>query len=574
MILFTIFNFWTDLKNYWNTGNKFGEGMTNLQLHRGGTYYCSSSSNEKLGTYAANNAADCVTDCSKQYFSPTRTGLKCQLGKYHADTTLPQRTEPPPAPTLATKTTAAAASVQTCIATCQPKCNEFTGCDNEQTCQSKYPNVTMDNWNGSTTSSGYQNCNVGCSNEYKRGCDTSPYTPEVQAASAKISLSIDGRWNSSINKEFDCKPGVYTVDDSPAYSTSSNCEAKDRCEVELNNKCEARIRMRDRCKSARGRYSFSDYITSGKNIEKDGCKIKQIVYKQTPEAAAMTAESPSNETPVVNNIQAPIEPEWHDTKLAKSFKLPNGHLVRPGEGVCPNACKIPHYDNKECANEILDGKEYRNCKWVKDGTSDIDCKNCGAVLIPKNEYGYARTNPSLFDIDNVNTAIRISYSDKNKDNYYNTGKQFMEQLAYIKNFSVPDSITTEEYVSMGKLIYAHQKYPQSTSVEQTLTRFINTILRTNSLTENGTNIKANDLVSEQVRSQGGNFDLDKKKLTGTGAIAYKQGLEEAESDNRLGGSKSLYREMTQDSGYTKQYHPNDPRRKPSPYNSIWNVFSY
>ena len=467
MILFTIFNFWTDLKNYWNTGNKFGEGMANASP--GGTYYCSSSSNEKLGTYAANNAADCVKECSTQYASPTRTGIKCQLGKYHADTTLPPSTEPPPAPTPATKTTAAAASVQTCIATCQPKCNEFTGCDNEQTCQSKYPKVTMENWNGSTTSSGYQNCNVGCSNEYKRGCDRAPYTPEAQE---------------------------------------------------------------------------------------------------------MNAKSPSNETPVVNNIQAPIEPEWHDTKLAKSFKLPNGHLVRPGEGVCPNACKIPHYDNKECANEILDGKEYRNCKWVKDGTSDIDCKNCGAVLIPKNEYGYARTNPALFDIDNVNTAIRISYSDKNKDNYYNTGKQFMEQLAYIKNFSVPDSITTEEYVSMGKLIYAHQKYPQSTSVEQTLTRFINTILRTNSLTENGTNIKANDLVSEQVRAQGGNFDLDKKKLTGTGAIAYKHGLEEAESDNRLGGSKSLYRKMTQDSGYTKRYHPNDPRRKPSPYNSIWNVFSY
>ena len=27
MIIFTIINFWTDLKNFWNTGNKFGEGF-------------------------------------------------------------------------------------------------------------------------------------------------------------------------------------------------------------------------------------------------------------------------------------------------------------------------------------------------------------------------------------------------------------------------------------------------------------------------------------------------------------------------------------------------------------------
>ena len=27
MVLFTIFHFWSDLKNFWNTGNKFGEGF-------------------------------------------------------------------------------------------------------------------------------------------------------------------------------------------------------------------------------------------------------------------------------------------------------------------------------------------------------------------------------------------------------------------------------------------------------------------------------------------------------------------------------------------------------------------
>ena len=40
-------------------------------------------------------------------------------------------------------------------------------------------------------------------------------------------------------------------------------------------------------------------------------------------------------------------------------------------------------------------------------------------------------------------------------------------------------------------------------------------------------------------------------------------LKEAQSDNRLGGSKTAYK---------KNYKPIDPRKQPRPYNSIWDIF--
>ena len=45
-----------------------------------------------------------------------------------------------------------------------------------------------------------------------------------------------------------------------------------------------------------------------------------------------------------------------------------------------------------------------------------------------------------------------------------------------------------------------------------------------------------------------------------------EALLEAKSDNRLGGSKTLF------SGYTTKYRPRDPRKRPNHYDSIWEVF--
>ena len=674
MIIFTIINFWTDLKNFWNTGNKFGEGFVGRLDPTDTTVKSIGTPDESINPeecqavshfdsyygypFSKINEAGNPKGCfiqhgnapgAKGVYYNENTSSTANCGAFNVSLCVEKIKKPP---ITITSGKGGVTGISLTAAECKgyaddnnygyginnnnPKGCIKTGnqvrfstgdnmeCSTTNSCiENPNPYLRVTSGKGGVTGksltadeckqyANYNKYGYGINNNNPKGCiktgnqvrfstgdnmecsttnsciekyRTPIITPEAAAygvagvKGAKIQLAIDGAWNSDINKEFECKPGTHSVDESPAYNDS--CDPRDKCKVQINEKCEARIGMWDRCvkkNSGAGddaSLGWSKWITAGQSTSNtNSCKIKQIMYKQTPEAAAMTAESPSNETPVVNNIQAPPPPEWHDSKLAKQFKLPNGHLVRPGEGVCPNACKIPHYDQKNCANEILDGKEYRTCPWVKDGTSDMDCKSCGAVLIPKNEYGFARTNPALLDVNHVNDVMKITNVEGSKDNKYNMGKNFMKQLSFIRHFALPDSITTNEYVTIGKLVNAHQKYPKSHKIETILTKFINTILRTNSLSENGKNIRANELISAQVNSQGGNFDVDEKKLSGEGALAYKQGLEEAASNNRLGGSKTLYREMTEDSGYTKQYHPRDPRRKPSPYNSIWNIFNY
>ena len=49
---------------------------------------------------------------------------------------------------------------------------------------------------------------------------------------------------------------------------------------------------------------------------------------------------------------------------------------------------------------------------------------------------------------------------------------------------------------------------------------------------------------------------------------------ERNSDNRLGGSSKLYnKKVNNQSAYTNKYRPVDPRKKPKPYDSIWELFS-
>lgn len=123
-------------------------------------------------------------------------------------------------------------------------------------------------------------------------------TTNNAASSAKIKLSINGRWNSDITKEFDDKPEKYTVDESPAYPESGSmanknkCYAKDKCVVEINDKSQARIRMLDRCESVQGNHLFSDYIGVGETIEKDGCSITKFAsIHDTPASAASATNS-------------------------------------------------------------------------------------------------------------------------------------------------------------------------------------------------------------------------------------------------------------------------------------------
>ena len=61
--------------------------------------------------------------------------------------------------------------------------------------------------------------------------------------------------------------------------------------------------------------------------------------------------------------------------------LPNGNIIKSGNGTCPNGCRFPLYDRKDCTNEIVNGKAYRKCKWTSN--SNKGCSGCGAVLLPK-----------------------------------------------------------------------------------------------------------------------------------------------------------------------------------------------
>ena len=71
-----------------------------------------------------------------------------------------------------------------CVPGCNPTCKAFTGCTDEQSCQTKYPGVSVGTWKTEdgklVTNGGYEDCNPGCANAYKRGCDMAPYSPQKQ----------------------------------------------------------------------------------------------------------------------------------------------------------------------------------------------------------------------------------------------------------------------------------------------------------------------------------------------------------------------------------------------------------
>jgi hypothetical protein len=260
-----------------------------------------------------------------------------------------------------------------------------------------------------------------------------------------------------------------------------------------------------------------------------------------------------------------LKMEYEETE----YKLPNNYLVRPGKGICPNDCKVPHYDNKDCSDEILDGKAYRKCPWVKDGMNNLGCDQCGSILMPKNQHGYARTRPGLFDNISVEMAIKNS-KKTNKGDYYNIGKNFMKQLSDIKHFELPNNISTDEFVAVGKLVHKHQT-ENSDSSNHLITRFINGILTTGSISRNN-KINNNSRISSQTNSLGGIFDIDNTKLTGKGSYAFAEAEQELASNNRLGGSSDMYEKQISEKVRIQNGIPRDPKKRPNPYNSIWNMF--
>ena len=211
---------------------------------------------------------------------------------------------------------------------------------------------------------------------------------------------------------------------------------------------------------------------------------------------------------------APEEPNWFSDEVSDSFIQlensvdENGVIMTKNTGVCPHNCKASEFANSSCVDEIFEGKEYKKCKWTKDGKNDSQCDKCGAVLIPKNEFGFARTdaeNTSSQKVDKIT-----------KQDFYNEGKYFIGKVAENNGIKLPSDIENKHYIETGKILYKY-KYSRTTEVTSYLHKYVKALLSPSSF----------------------------------------------KNEDRGGGSNSAY---------TLNYKPVDPRISPKPYDSFWHVF--
>lgn len=271
--------------------------------------------------------------------------------------------------------------------------------------------------------------------------------------------------------------------------------------------------------------------------------------------------------PVVNNIAAPQQPTWQDQQMAQQYSkqqngnhiMSNQNVVINGTGQCPNGCSAPVYDSEMCKNEIFNGKEYRRCPWVNDSNTNESCHGCGAILLPKNIHGYARTRPGLFNditVDRVAKNVAQSNNLDNNADYLKIGTDFMNDLARVKNFTLPN-ISNNELRRIGKMVYGYElDRNESGKGKLYLTSLINNTLNRDLLPNK------DNILTKNRGSARGNTLVD--KMDSDDIMSHYYNTQEAASDNRLGGSKTAYK---------KNYKPVDPRKRPSAYDSIWDVFS-
>ena len=212
---------------------------------------------------------------------------------------------------------------------------------------------------------------------------------------------------------------------------------------------------------------------------------------------------------------APEEPKWLSDEILNDFETKNYSTIEDGvvltknTGVCPNECKMSKYANSSCVDEIFKGKEYKKCKWTLNGKNDSVCDTCGGVLIPKNEYGYAKTD--IGDTIQKQTTDKITNQD-----FYNEGQNFIHKIAEHNEIALPKDITSDNYIETGKLLYKY-KYSKTTETTSSLHKYVKAVL----------------------------------------TPPYFK------NEDRNGGSNSAY---------TLNYKPIDPRCSPSPYDSSWKLF--
>ena len=231
---------------------------------------------------------------------------------------------------------------------------------------------------------------------------------------------------------------------------------------------------------------------------------------------------------------------------------------------------MPNYDSPNCENTLHNGKSYRQCPWSSVESSH-DCGKCGAVLLPKNEHGYAKTQIGYSDVRSLEIiSKRIerqrmeSKKQLSRSEFFNIGKEFLKQHGELKGYDVPDNITVKEYTLLGKILFIYLANKTQKN-QSTLKNYIDSLYLEHYLNNKCDNCEnmAESSVDEETK-----FTLEELKKRD--AYAYTEGIVETGSDNRLGGSKSQYDNRT---AYRSNYKPADPRKFPNPYNSMWDIFS-
>ena len=200
-----------------------------------------------------------------------------------------------------------------------------------------------------------KNCNWSNSKE-QWGLPATPIADELKKK--KLSIIVDGRNWGSVKRTVECSnPIRLRLTTSQAYGTGSNCEAKDSCEVEINNKCQARIRMRDRCKH--GKRGWSNYVGAGNSVKKNGCNL---------------------------TVKDPLAP-----KTTQSNALPSAQQIKKKSAAaagastvykCPSTHPYPYHRGSHCCNSALDGNKvsltYTSTSCDGGSSNYIECPG-GAI---------------------------------------------------------------------------------------------------------------------------------------------------------------------------------------------------
>jgi hypothetical protein len=165
----------------------------------------------------------------------------------------------------------------------------------------------------------------------------------------------------------------------------------------------------------------------------------------------------------------------------------------------------------------------------------------------------------------------------------------MKELSMTKNFTLP-YISQMDFTTIGKVVNKYQLDEMSNvSGKKELVDIINDVLNTGKLPNSGKlpntlNSNKDEYDLQNTLNIVGDDKDDKrseeivKGLIGSNEYynASAKLNRERNSDNRLGGSSKLYNKISKVNNYgayTSKYRPVDPRKKPKPYDSVWELFS-